>query len=300
MLICAFLRVGRRGLIKSFMVNIKNNGIDLHLHTTSSDGIYSSSEVVHMASENHLCALAITDHDTIEGIAEAIEAGNTYGIKIISGVEFTTNYEPVVHILGLNLNVNNRELKDHLRHLEQIKLKLLAKALKLVRMDGIKVNAQLIHSKKGTVTILNLKEYLLEHGITQSQDGLDNELQSILDEWRAKTPSVRECINLIHSSGGIAILAHPMLLIKDYRKLKQIIISMKEEGLDGIEVIHPSNTSEEETLLIEWATELELLCSGGSDFHGTHDRTCLASGNGSGDLYIPYLYLKKMMEKRIC
>lgn len=276
------------------MVNMEFRGVDLHTHTTLSDGIYSPSEVVRMAAEKHLYALAITDHDTCEGIPEAIDAAEKYGIEIICGVEFTTNYEPVAHILGLNLDINNPLLKRHLKKLEKAKLKLLTKAIKTVRDSGINVNAKTIYSKKGTVTILNLKEYLVEQGFIQTGDWLDIELLNILDEWKTNTPDVKECIELIHACGGVAILAHPMLLSKDYLKLKQTIIDMKADGLDGIEVIHPSNQPDEEKLLYSWATELRLLRSGGSDFHGTHERTILADGEENSNLFIPYTYLQAM------
>jgi PHP domain protein len=276
------------------MVNIEFRGVDLHTHTTSSDGICSPSEVVCMAAEKHLYALAITDHDTSEGIPEALDAGEKYGIEIVCGVEFTVNYEPVAHILGLNLDINNPLLKKYLKKLERTRLKLLIKAIKIVRENGINVNVKSIYSLKGTVTILTLKEYLIEQDFIHTGDWIDNELLIILDEWKVKTLGVKECIELIHACGGVAILAHPMFLSNDYMKIKHMIIDMKADGLDGIEVIHPSHKPDEEILLHGWATELRLLRSGGSDFHGTHDRMYLADGEENSNLFIPYTYLEAM------
>ncbi len=268
--------------------------IDLHLHTTASDGVKTPEQLVEKAYQNGLAAIAVTDHDTIDGLLKAEEKASELGIELVKGVEFTTNYEPVMHIIGLNLDIQNKELKELLHKLDKSRLRLLAKALRHVKENGIDVTAKDICEEKGTVTILNLKNYLLEKNMVETGDDLDLDLLSIINEWRAVTPSPSECIQLIHGCNGIAILAHPALLSREYVHLKQIVLQLKQYGLDGIEVIHPSHTTQERAIFKTWAEELKLFQSGGSDYHGVGKRIHTGSSNPEDDIYVSYSFLEEM------
>lgn len=268
--------------------------MDLHVHTTASDGYYTPAQVLEYARANHLKAVAITDHDTIEGIKEAETGAGEYEIELIPGVEFTADYKPVVHILGINLNINNQRLTAYLKKIERKKLYMLAQALKFVKANGIEFDLKNILDEKKTITILNVKNFLLEKNLTKNGDFIDIGLKRIIDEWIGSALSPEECIQLIHLCGGKAILAHPIHLSRDRSTLKRIIIEFKNYGLDGIEIQHPDHSKDDRKVFAEWADELQLLHSGGSDFHGIGERNNLAPGNPDNDSFVPYCYLEKI------
>lgn len=269
-------------------------GVDLHVHTTASDGYYSPMQILEYADANQLKAVAITDHDTVEGIKEIGNRSEEFEVELIPGVEFTTNYEQVVHILGINLNIYSSQLTMHLKKVERKKLFLLAQALKFVKSNGIECDMDAILNEKKAITILNVKNYLLEKNITNNGDFVDSRLKEIIDEWIESMISPQECIQLIHSCGGKAVLAHPIHLSRDRSVLKNIILKFKHFGLDGIEVQHPDHSAEDMEVFNNWAEELRLLKSGGSDFHGIDERNHLAPGNSTEDGFVPYSYLVKI------
>lgn len=279
------------------MSNI-NAGVDLHIHTVASDGVLTPTQVVEKAYSNKLKAIAITDHDTIDGVTEAIEVAKQYGIEIVSGAEFTTNHKPVVHILGLGIDIKDKRLIAHFNQLEKSKLFLLTKAIRFLRKDGVDIDVRKIQEEMKTVTILNIKNYLLEHGLDTEGDERDSKLQNIIDEWIEGTPSPQECIKLIHLCGGKAILAHPIHLFRDRDALKAVISEFRVWGLDGIEINHPDHLDADKRIFEKWASEMHLLCSGGSDFHGVNGRDDVASGNSDDDSFVPYIYLEEMRGKK--
>lgn len=275
------------------MSNI-NVGVDLHIHTVASDGVLTPAQVVERAYSNKLKAIAITDHDTVDGVAEAIEIAKQYEIEIVSGAEFTTNHKPVVHVLGLGIDIKDKRLIAHFNQLEKRKLFLLIKAIKFLRKDGVDIDIRKIQEEIKTVTILNIRNYLLGHGLDTEGDERDREMQNIIDEWIEGSPSPQECIKLIHVCGGKAILAHPIHLFRDMDALKAKISEFREWGLDGIEIIHPDHLDADKRIFEKWASQMHLLCSGGSDFHGVKGRDSVASGDSDDDSFVPYIYLEEM------
>ncbi len=278
-------------------MKINNLGADLHIHTVASDGINTPEEVVEMAHRAGLKAIAITDHDTVAGVEAAVKAAKSYGIEVIPGAEFTTSYVPVAHILGLGIDVHECRLTEHFRRLDKNRLYLLSKAFRAMKSAKVTVGMQEIKKEMGTITILNLKNYLLYKHVNKDGDERDCILQDIIDEWIDATPSPKECIDIIHSCGGKAILAHPTMLFEDKKAIKKVISDFSNLGLDGIEVNHVTYKDSDRLFLNKCADEMGLLRSGGSDFHGISGREKLASSDPNDDMYVPYEYWEEIRRK---
>lgn len=277
--------------------NMPESGIDLHIHTTASDGVDSPWEIVNKAYQSGIKAIAITDHDTISSVKDAMAAALELGMECVQGAEFSAKYTPAMHILGLYIDTDNEELNQVLNRLKKSRMRLMSKALKKVNEHGIKLSSMQLKEEKGLVSIANLKEYLLENHRMEEQSSLDAELTDIIKEWNQLLPSAKEWISLIHSCNGLAILAHPKSLGQDDYVLKETLTCLKQWGLDGVEAIHPSHSCEDVQRIKELAKELDLILSGGSDYHGKGGRCTIASTCKSDSSYVPYSYLETMKQR---
>lgn len=266
--------------------------IDLHMHTTASDGMESPELIVQKAVKEKIAAIAITDHDTVAGINKALEVAENQNIELIQGAEFSAGFNPVMHIIGLFIDINNEFLLNELNRLNKMRMRLITKSFKMIACRGIEISPQQVLNEKKAITIVNLKQFLEDNNLLN--DEIERLLREILDEWKNCLPTPESCISMIHSSGGIAILAHPKLLHRDDDELISVIKNLKQIGLDGVEVIHPSHTLDDTIKYMQWAKKFNLLCSGGSDYHSKFDhyspmKTC--------EHDIPYTFLEKMKRK---
>ena len=241
---------------------------DLHMHSTASDGIDSPVELVRKAAKNGISAIAITDHDTILGIQDALSEANTMGIEVIPGVEFSVEFTPVMHILGLFLDINNLDLICTLKKVEKMRLYLISKSFRILRSHGIIVTPQEVICSEKYLSLKNLTNYLVNSNMVTCKQEVNILLSNVWAEWHKSLPSPATCISLIHECGGIAVIAHPQLLYLCDKELKEILTRLSGLGLDGIEVIHPEHQDEDRRKLNTWAWELKLIASGGSDYHG--------------------------------
>ena len=245
-----------------------NNYVDLHLHTTASDGRLLPSELVEQAIIKGRSAIAITDHDTTAGINSAIATASNHNIEVIAGVEFSVQFVPTMHILALYVDIENIDLKKELNRLEKVRCRLIAKAFYRIRQFGINISPYKLREVVGAITISNLKMYLISENMISKGSDIDIALQDILNDWKKALPSPKECISLIHKCGGLAFLAHPILLGYSNEMLETIICNLKQWGLDGIEVEHPAHSSVERKQLDKMLQKYSLIKSGGSDYHG--------------------------------
>ena len=270
---------------------------DLHVHTNASDGIDSAHELVRKAANAGLSAIAITDHDTVKSVAAAMKAGVAHGVEVIPGAEFSVCYEPVMHILGLYIDTSNQDLAQQLKRMDRVRVKLIARAFRIVNEYGISIAPQEILKTHGAITLVNVCAYLYELGMMQMHPELISHFENFLMEWKGVMPTPATCIARIHACGGVAILAHPKLLMKTEKELKRLIFDMKCEGLDGIEVIHPSHDAFTRRLYSSWANEMGLLESGGSDYHGKQERNSIGDDHVPSCFSIPYVCLQDMKNR---
>lgn len=243
---------------------------DLHTHTKASDGTCDPAENVRLAKEAGLAALAISDHDTVAGIPEAIEAAKGLGIEVIPGVEVSSvGRGQDIHVLGYFIPYADKAFQERLVGLRETRHErnqlLIAKLQEL----GIPITLENVYRRKqGTDKNIgrpHIAEELIEIGVVSSIEEafakyLGKEGAAYVNPPRI-TP--QEAIRLIQDAGGVAVLAHPGLYDDD--ELVQELIVF---GLDGIEVNHPDNTEEQKQLYTQWANENHLIKTGGSDFHG--------------------------------
>lgn len=272
--------------------------IDLHVHSTGSDGTFTPTELVREAKRIGLSAMALTDHDSVSGIAEAVEAGKIYGVEIVPGVELSTEYEDTeIHVVGLYIDKTNKELSEQLHAFRDNRDNRNLKMIERLREEGYEITAEEIYKRNPDSVIArpHIARYLVDTG--QVKD-----MQTVFDKLigdgcicyvdRFKITPMR-AVELIHTAGGIAFLAHPCLYKMSRKTLIEMLEKMIAAGLDGIEAVYSCNMGSDEKDYRELAAKYGLLVSGGSDFHGTN-KPYIHLGTGKGNLHVPYELLEEM------
>ena len=248
--------------------------IDLHTHSNASDGTFAPAEVVRLAKVGGLKALALTDHDTIDGLAEAVAAGETYGVEVIPGVEVSARFPGgSMHILGLGIEYGNGQLGERLAVLQQARAERNPQIIAKLNGLGVKITLEQVEkiSGQGQMGRPHIARALMESGYVRSiQEAFDIFLRN---DGKAYVPKFRfppqEAIAMIRDVQGVPVLAHPFTLnLGSAFALKNTLTELKALGLAGIEAIYAEHTPEQEALYLRLARELGLLVTGGSDFHG--------------------------------
>lgn len=247
--------------------------VDLHVHTTSSDGIFSPTEVVHMAAKAKLAAVAITDHDTMSGVAEALQAGVTYGVEVIPGVEVSTAIDGKdIHILAYYPDATDAQWQQRLAQLLTVRDRRNEAIIQQLQQLGLDVSmeevvALALQSGKtsGAVGRPHIGALLIHKGIVGSmQEAFNLYLAKGKPAFcHAPRPHPAEVISWIREAGGTSVIAHPGLYKRD-DLVEQIIAC----GVQGIEVYHSDHTEEDEQRYLAMAHTHHLIVTAGSDFHG--------------------------------
>jgi predicted metal-dependent phosphoesterase TrpH len=247
--------------------------IDLHNHSYYSDGVLSPSEIVLLAKEQGCDVFALTDHDTTDGLLEAQQKADEIGLQLVHGVEVSAMWSNMtVHIVGLGVDIDNEVLRQGLqRHQEfrQIRAEKMARGLGGAGVFNAleKVN---IVAKKGMITRTHFAQMLVQEGVCK-------DMRSVFKRFLTgkkpggvggKWAEFDEVIEWIHAAGGKAVLAHPLRYRMTNTKIKRLLSHLSGAGLDGVEVVTGSSSSDEITLVSQWAKEFGLLASIGSDYHG--------------------------------
>lgn len=281
--------------------------IDLHVHSNISDGTLSPSDIVELAYQAGLSAIALTDHDTVAGIEEALTAAEQYKsseqpLEVIPGVEISVGYKNRdIHILGLMIDYKNKELVSALEHTRGERDIRNIKMAKNLADDGIDISMEklLAQEPEGTViTRAHFAKYLAGHGYANS---VKDALQTYLDidgkyYVSREYISPEHAISLIKNAGGIPILAHPLLYKLPIPELESLVKHLAEHGLLGLEAIYSSNMGHDEQYVRKLANQYSLAVSGGTDFHGSN-KPDLQIGTGRGNMAIDYCILKELKKK---
>lgn len=244
--------------------------VDLHMHSTASDGSRSPTEVVRAAKRAALAAIALTDHDTIDGLAEARAAGDELGVRIVNGVELSAvEGESETHLLGLHLQ-DTGVLERGLGELRDMRGRRAATIVERLQSLGVQITFDdvLLQAGDGAIGRPHVARALVADGwATDQRDAFDRYLGSGRPAYVAKEQlGMREAIAMVHAAGGIAVLAHP-----GSAGTRERLESLAALGMDGVEVKHPSHSSQDTQRLRALAEQLGLLPSGGSDWHGAAD-----------------------------
>jgi len=250
---------------------LRPNGADLHLHTLFSDGAYSPEALVAAAREKHLAAIAVTDHDILDGVAPARLAAGTEGPEVIAGVEFGVASDDdrpgELHIVGLFLDTESPRLRAELAAFRDARRQRVHEMLERLNRCGVMLRPQQVFSLAGgdSVGRLHVARALVEVGHVKTIGAAFNHWLGVgKPGYVARThPSAAETMELIHAAGGVAIMAHPGQSGRDDQ-----IAALAEAGMDGIEAFSSDHTATQVARYIETAEALGLLVSGGSDCHG--------------------------------
>ncbi len=275
--------------------------IDLHSHTTCSDGTYTVKELVDYAVTKNLSALAITDHDTVSGIDEAINYASKYDkLELITGIEFSTNEEGFkndIHILGYYFDYKNKDFANALDEIINGRETRNKKVIKLMQDDGINVTYEDIKalSNDGVITRSHFCRWLVNNGYSKSVDECFAKLLGNGKKYHVKREKVtpKIVIDLVHKAGGMCSLAHPILYKLEDKELDKLVSKLKGYGIDAIEGIYTTYSEYETDKIKKLAKKYDLIITGGSDFHGSN-KVGIDLATGYGDLKIPYSILENM------
>lgn len=274
--------------------------IDLHLHTTHSDGSQSPAEVVKLAHEAGVSALAITDHDITTGLPEAIAAGQELGIEIIPGIEISSRHgESELHVLGYFLKWEDAQLNARLMTLRESRHRRNPKIIELLQAAGIDITYDEVRAVAGSDSVgrPHIARVLMDKKVvTTAKEAFDR----FLAEGKAAyvprdLPAPVDAIRWIKDAGGLAVLAHPTWVKTTEGTLTDLARQLKEQGLDGVEVHYSTHTPRQTRTYLSLAKQLGLLVTGGSDFHGM-TKPDIEVGTGKGSLHVPDHLLPKLKD----
>lgn len=245
---------------------------DLHTHSTASDGALTPEELVKQAHEAGINTLALTDHDTVDGLNKALVTSNNLDIIFINGIELSTKWlSYTVHIVGLHINPESESLIQHIKHLKELREQRAMRIGELLEKVNIPdaYNHAKILAGDGTVTRSHFAQYLVEAGFAKDQKDVfkrylvKGKPGFVSVNW----PTLEETIKCIHQSNGLAVIAHPLRYKMTATKLRQLMTDFKSNAGDGIEVISGQQNQEELNRATALCKQFDLLASAGSDFH---------------------------------
>ena len=259
--------------------------IDLHTHSTHSDGTKTPSELLVLAAEKGITTYAITDHDDIEGSKELISLPHD-GITIYSGVELSAKVDKgQMHILGYNIDLENKELNYQLHELKEYSkhnIMLYVKQLKEdYNIELPKEDIDEILDREGNIGRPLLALLLIKYGHVQTvAEAFDKYLRDDKVRTSKKWLTKEKCLELINKAGGTAVLAHPFTLKMTNEELRNEIKYLISKGLKGIEIIHSKGKEDERAFYKELATDFNLITTGGTDYHGPEVKPNIMLGTG--------------------
>jgi predicted metal-dependent phosphoesterase TrpH len=275
--------------------------VDLHVHSTASDGSLSPLKIIERAKEIGLRAIAITDHDTIEGSAEALGYPPWPSLEILSGIEISAHVPSgTMHILGYLLRLDDSSLRETLKRVQEARANRNIKIVERLQELGVPIQYHELAAVSGGGQIgrPHIAQVLVHKGAARS---VDEAFKRFLRKGGAAYVSryrllPGEAIQMILRAGGVPVLSHPFTLdVKDERDLEDLLVDLKGAGLKGMEVYYPEHGPERTTQYERLARRHGLVMTGGTDFHG-EAKPRVQMGIGRGDLRIPYQLVEKLKE----
>ena len=276
--------------------------VDLHLHTTASDGALSPSEMVRYAQSKGLQAIAITDHDTIEGLAEGLAEGVRSGIEVVPGIEISAEHSPgSMHLLAYLFDIDHPLLNERLAYLQQARAERNPRIIENLNRLGVRITYEEVvkASGGGQVGRPHFAQVLEEKGYVRSfQEAFERYLRkgaaAYVDKFRF-TP--KEALHFVKEAKGVAVLAHPNTLgMNSPSELEALILRLVDFGLAGIEVYYPEHSPPEVAQYKLLAERHGLLMTGGTDYHGL-EKNGLDIGVGRGEMRVPYSLVENLKRR---
>lgn len=264
--------------------------IDLHVHSNASDGSLTPTEVADEAMRMGLSAIALTDHDTIDGIPEILEYTKDKPLEVVPGIELSCYYNNrEVHILGFYMDYTNPALNEELSELKKAREGRNLKMVELMQADGLPVTMEkLLHGNPDSViTRAHFARVLVEEGVCKDKEAAFKKYIGIGCKYYLPKPQVtcETAMRILTTYSKGAFLAHPLLYHLGYAQIEELLTYLKSLGLKGVEAYHSSNNAYESDKLRSMAMKLGLGISGGSDFHGAV-KPNIQMGKGRGGMKI--------------
>jgi predicted metal-dependent phosphoesterase TrpH len=281
--------------------------IDLHIHSTASDGTLAPAEIIALAVRLGLGAISITDHDSIAGSREALLSGIPADLGFLTGVEISAEPPPSypgagsIHILGYGLRLDDPELNRTLEKLQDSRRQRNPEIIARLNKLGIAIRIEEVEREAadGQPGRPHIAKLLVQKGVVKTIDDafdryLGNGKPAYVDKYRIES---NRAIELINAAGGIPVLAHPCLLeLERVEPLEDLLQEMMSMGLKGLEVYYPLHSPEQARQYADLALRHHLLMTGGTDFHGDIQPE-IQMGVGKGDLHIPFALYEKLLER---
>lgn len=271
------------------------------MHTLASDGSDTPVDVVRMAAELGLRAIAVTDHDTFAGLPEAIEAGARYGVEVVPGVELSTIYDGVeVHVLGYYMDAGHPRLRAMMARATAERNARNETMVQRLHDAGYPVTMDALHAEFPGQTMLgrpHISEYLMRRGYVASvQDGMKNLLGRGKPFYVARyNIPLEESVETLRAAGGLPVVAHLFKYRYTPEQLTAMVDAATAAGAVGLEAMYTNYTPAQEQAVRVLAAERGLLCTGGTDYHGAR-KPDIALGRGFGNLRVPYALLEGLKE----
>lgn len=268
--------------------------IDLHTHSIYSDGSMTPSELVCHAKNEGLSAIALSDHDSIGGVAEAVEEGKRIGIEVIPAIELSAEAETETHILGYYIDINNPTLLEKLAYVRQVRREREEEICEKLRVLGFDVSMEEVEELAETDVLCraHFAKLMVAKGfVTSVKEAFDLYLSNGRPAYSGRQAMTdEEAVRLIAEAGGVSFLAHLHLTRKPHGELVEFVKRLKGAGLCGIEGYYTEYTPEMQEEFQNIARDLNMPISGGTDFHGAF-KPHISIGRGLGNLSIPYSLL---------
>ncbi len=248
---------------------------DLHVHTDASDGQFPPHKVIELAKEKGINLLAITDHDTIEGLKKTGDAALESGIQLIPGVEISAGGNNEVHVLGYGIHSGMKKLFALMQEMRQEREERVQKMLKRLDAIGLTIGLEEISSPQAqSLGRMHIGRTMVKKGMVDTlYDAFDKYLSPGRPGYEPRPKRmVSQVVRLLREEGAVPVIAHPGLLKMDPNDVRALVFQWKEEGLMGLEAYHPSHLPASTKLWDDMARNAGLLVTGGSDFHGQDGR----------------------------
>lgn len=274
--------------------------IDLHTHSTCSDGSMTPCELVKHAAANNLAAIALTDHDTVSGIEEAVKQGELSGVEVVPAIELSVMSATETHILGFFIDINNPHLVSVLEEIVEKRIERNVMTAKLLQDFGFDVTvseaAEL--APGGIIGRAHFARVMMKKGYVSSvKEAFDKYLSSGKPAYFSNQKlEAKAAIEAIHAAGGVAYLAHLHLTKLSDDELEKFVAELVSYGLDGIEGYYTDYSEEMQKKYFALAEKYSLGISGGTDFHADM-KPHISIGKGTGNMAIPYSVLEGIKQR---
>ena len=282
-------------------------GIDLHTHSTASDGSLAPTALLALAAKHGLGAISITDHDTIDGAREALRAKLPSNLHFVPGVEISSTPPPPFactgsfHILGYGIDVEHVDLNLALQRLQTSRRERNPKIVRRLQALGMDISISEVAAPmdNGSVGRPHIARVMLAKGFVRSIDDafarfLGRGQAAYVDKYRMASD---RAIELITQAGGLAVLAHPSLIaLNDAQTLTKLIAALKPMGLAGLEVFYPEHTQADTRHFKQLAQRFNLIMTGGTDFHGSL-KPEIQLGIGAGNFHVPFALYEQLAQR---